>query len=165
MKVHRADTSSVGQYSGLPKFSDLENWLINMVVMLQAIQYRGDNRDQEHMLCVPKFLSGKAKKWYFHHIDDLTLAEALFEWTADATLVTWGNKGFIKQVQSGYREDKLFTLILDILTKYLDFTVKNDLIWQTNQHFNEVVCIPHNQDMMTQILEQVHATLGHFRDQ
>ena len=31
-----------------------------MVIMLQAIQYGGDDRDQEHMLCVPEFLSGEA---------------------------------------------------------------------------------------------------------
>ena len=63
-KVHRANTNSVEHYSGSPKFSDLENWLINVVVMLQAIQYEGDDRNQEHMLCIPEFLNGEAKKWY-----------------------------------------------------------------------------------------------------
>ena len=63
-KVHKADTNSVGHYSRLPKFSDLENWLINVVIMLQAIQYGGDDRDQEHMLCIPEFLDSEAKKWY-----------------------------------------------------------------------------------------------------
>src|ERR1700733_2910927 len=67
-KVRRADTSSVGQYHGSPKFSDLENWLINVVVMLQAIQYGGDDRDQERMLCIPEFLNGEAKKWYSQHV-------------------------------------------------------------------------------------------------
>ena len=39
-----------------------------MVVMLQATQYGGDDRDQECMLCVSEFLSGEAKKWYSCHI-------------------------------------------------------------------------------------------------
>jgi hypothetical protein len=37
--VHRADTSSVGQYSWLPKFSDLGNWHVNLVVLLEVTQY------------------------------------------------------------------------------------------------------------------------------
>jgi hypothetical protein len=61
--------------------------------------------------------------------DDLTLAKALFEQTADTTPITWGNKGFSKQIQSGYREDKLFTLVLNKPNEYPDFTIKNDLIW------------------------------------
>ena len=36
--------------------------------MLQAIQYEGDNWDMEHMICVPEFLLGEAKKWYAHHV-------------------------------------------------------------------------------------------------
>jgi hypothetical protein len=42
----------------------LENWLINLVVMLEAIQYGGNDCDREHMLYVPEFLSSEAKKWY-----------------------------------------------------------------------------------------------------
>ncbi|KAF8227593.1 hypothetical protein L208DRAFT_1145175, partial [Tricholoma matsutake] len=83
----------------------------------------------------------------------------------DTTLINWGNKDFIKWIQSGYKEDKLLKLILDKPTENPDFTVKNNLIWQTNQHFDEVMCIPCNRDMITQILDQVHATLGHFGDQ
>ena len=91
--------------------------------------------------------------------------DIIFKRTADATLVTWGNKGFIKQIQSGYQEDKLFTLILDKPTEHPDFTIKNDLIWRTNQHLDKVMCVPCNRDTITQILDQAHATLGHFRDQ
>jgi hypothetical protein len=94
--------------------------------------------------------------------DDLTLAEALFEWTSSATPITWGNEEFLKQIQSGYKDDKLFTLILDKPTKYTGFAIKNDLIWQNNQHSDEVVCIPRNWDTITQIVDQAHTMLGHF---
>src|ERR1700676_3845859 len=67
-KIRRADPSSVGLYHGSPKFSDLENWLIGLVVMLEAIQYRGVDRDREHTLCVPEFLAGEAKRWYSRHV-------------------------------------------------------------------------------------------------
>ena len=97
--------------------------------------------------------------------DDLTLAEVLFERTANATPITWGDEEFIKQIQSGYKNDKLFSLILDKPTGYPDFAIKNGLIWWINQHFDEVMCIPCNQDMITQILDQSHTILGHFRDQ
>ena len=58
----------MGQYHGSPKFLDLENWLINLVVLLEAIQYGGADHDRERMLCVPEFLTGKAKRWYTCHI-------------------------------------------------------------------------------------------------
>jgi uncharacterized protein YaiL (DUF2058 family) len=61
--------------------------------------------------------------------DDLTLAKALFERTVDTTLITWGNEGFSKQIQSRYREDKLFALVLNKPNEYPDFTIKDDLIW------------------------------------
>ena len=60
---------------------------------------------------------------------------------------------------------KLFALILDKPTEHPDFAIKNGLIWQINQHFDEVMCIPHNWDTITQILDQSHTILGHFGDQ
>lgn len=61
--------------------------------------------------------------------EDLTLGEALFERTTDATLDTWGNDDFLAQVQRGYSSDKLFKLITDRPKDYANFKVKHNLIW------------------------------------
>jgi hypothetical protein len=97
--------------------------------------------------------------------DDLTLAEALFERTSNATPTTWGSEEFTKQIRAGYRDDKLFTLILDKPKEHREFVIKDGLIWRNNQHHNEVVCIPRDRAIVTQILDQAHAILGHFGDQ
>jgi hypothetical protein len=68
MKIRRADHTSVGKYKGSAHFLELENWVTNLVVMLEAIQYGGDNRDRECPLCIPKFLIDEAKKWFNPHI-------------------------------------------------------------------------------------------------
>ncbi|KAF8232687.1 hypothetical protein L208DRAFT_1271034, partial [Tricholoma matsutake] len=97
--------------------------------------------------------------------DNITLAEMLFKQTSNATLTTWGNEEFIKQIQSGYKDDKLFAHILEKPGEYTDFEVKDDLIWQKNQQSIEVVCIPCNRGMIMQVLDQAHTILGHFGDQ
>jgi hypothetical protein len=37
-KTRKTDTGSVGKYSGGAKFSELENWLANLVVLFEAEQ-------------------------------------------------------------------------------------------------------------------------------
>jgi hypothetical protein len=68
MKIRRADHTSVGKYKGSAHFSELENWVTNLVVMLEAIQYGGDDRDRERLLCIPEFLTDEAKKWFNRHV-------------------------------------------------------------------------------------------------
>jgi hypothetical protein len=68
MKIRRADHTSVGKYKGSAHFSELENWVTNLVVMLEAIQYSGDDRDRERLLCIPEFLTDEAKKWFNRHV-------------------------------------------------------------------------------------------------
>jgi hypothetical protein len=38
-KTHKTDTGSVGKYTRGAKFSDLENWLANLIVLFKAKQY------------------------------------------------------------------------------------------------------------------------------
>jgi hypothetical protein len=58
----------VGKYTGGAKFSDLENWLANLVVLFEAEQYGGDDRDRERVLHVPQFIEGEAKRWFNRHV-------------------------------------------------------------------------------------------------
>ena len=41
MKTRKTDICSIGKYIRGAKFSDLENWLANLVVLFEAEQYRG----------------------------------------------------------------------------------------------------------------------------
>ena len=85
MKIRKASSSSVGWYNGSPRFPDLEDWLVNLVVMLEAIQYGGTDRDWECVLCVPKFLSGEAKKWYSRHVIHVNRTQ--LSWTFEDIII------------------------------------------------------------------------------
>ena len=62
------DTSSVGQYKGSPHFQELKLWLTKFTIMLQVMQYGGDDHDMEHILAILEFLEGEAKKWFCQHV-------------------------------------------------------------------------------------------------
>jgi hypothetical protein len=64
----RQDTGSVGKYTGGAKFSDLENWLANLVVLFEAKQYGGDDRDRGTCASHSPFIEGEAKRWFNHHV-------------------------------------------------------------------------------------------------
>ncbi|KAF5378467.1 hypothetical protein D9615_007023 [Tricholomella constricta] len=68
MKSRRADSKSVGTYSGSAKFGELEEWLASLVVMLAVSQFGGAERDQERVLITSEFLDGEARKWYNRHV-------------------------------------------------------------------------------------------------
>jgi hypothetical protein len=67
-KTRKTDTDSVSKYTGGAKFSDLKNWLANLVVLFKAEQYRGADQDREHVLHVPQFLDDEAKRWFNRHV-------------------------------------------------------------------------------------------------
>ncbi|KAF5370233.1 hypothetical protein D9615_010059 [Tricholomella constricta] len=68
MKSRRADSKSVGTYSGSAKFGDLEEWLASLVVMLAVSQFGGAEHNQERVLITSEFLDGEARKWYNRHV-------------------------------------------------------------------------------------------------
>jgi hypothetical protein len=83
-KLHRVDTNSVGSYSGSPKFKDLELWLTHLVVLLQASQYGGLDRDLEQVVCIPEFLMGEANLWYCRHVVHINRLQE--DWTFEQVI-------------------------------------------------------------------------------
>jgi hypothetical protein len=84
-KTRKTDTGSVGKYTGGAKFSDLENWLANLVVLFKAEQYGGDDRDRERVLHVPQFIEGKAKRWFNRHV--LHVRRTQLTWSFEEVIV------------------------------------------------------------------------------
>jgi hypothetical protein len=56
-----------------------------LVVLLEAIQYGGADRDRERMLCVPEFLTGEAKRWYARHVVHVNRSQ--LSWTFEDVIV------------------------------------------------------------------------------
>ncbi|KAF8989576.1 hypothetical protein BDQ17DRAFT_1168311, partial [Cyathus striatus] len=68
-------------------------------------------------------------------------------------------------LKDGYLDDRLFSIILNELEAYPCFPVHNSLIYMQNLAKEEVICIPHNHELITIILDQAHQILSHFSDQ
>ena len=84
-KLRRTDTSSVGRYKGSPRFQELEHWLTKFAVMLQAMQYGGDDCDLERVLAIPEFLEGEAERWFCRHIVHVNRSQE--HWTFEQVIM------------------------------------------------------------------------------
>jgi hypothetical protein len=100
-----------------------------------------------------------------NHDEDVTLTDALFHQASEAAPVAAEDKGFLHMVQGGYEQDALFAIILEKPREHKGFTIHDNLIWCKNIHDDKVLCIPRNPKVITTVLDQAHATLGHFGDQ
>jgi len=58
-KVYRADHTSVRKYEGSSKYSDLENWLTDLVVLFEISMYGGQDQECERVLPMLEFLGGE----------------------------------------------------------------------------------------------------------
>jgi hypothetical protein len=76
-----------------------------------------------------------------------------------------GDNEFLNTVKSEYEQDALFTIMLKQPDKHKGFMMHDSLLWRTNTHGDKVLCIPRNPKVITTVMDQAHATLGHFSDQ
>jgi hypothetical protein len=97
--------------------------------------------------------------------DDTSLEDALFQKQGCKKPAALDNDTFIQTIKDYYLKDKLFTLILKKPKEYTNFSIQEDIIRTTNPCGDEVVCVPRNHEFITQLIDQVHMMLGHFRDQ
>lgn len=84
-KLRRMDGKSVGLYMGGKTFSELEEWLTNLVLYLQASQYGGPERDGECVLAVAEFLGPNPKRWYNRKVHSVRRTQ--LTWTFEEVIV------------------------------------------------------------------------------
>jgi hypothetical protein len=97
--------------------------------------------------------------------DDTSLEDALFQKQGGEKPAALDNDTFVQTIKDYYQRDKLFMLILEKPKEYTNFSIREDIIRTTNPRGDEVVCVPRNRKLITQLIDQAHATLGHFGDQ
>ncbi|KAG6898330.1 hypothetical protein C0995_009814 [Termitomyces sp. Mi166 len=68
VKPHRAEGKHIWTYSGGHKFSQLEDWAMDVCYHLAACCYGGDDMDQEHIFVLHEFINGEARNWFCHHV-------------------------------------------------------------------------------------------------
>jgi hypothetical protein len=93
---------------------------------------------------------------------DTLLEDVLFQRQGDKQPATLNDDGFIQMIKDCYPRDNLFELILEKPNDYNVFSVQEDIIWTVNPCRDEVVCIPHNHELIMQLIDQAHMVLGHY---
>ena len=73
---------------------------------------------------------------------------------------------FIQSIKDGYPNDPMFKLVIDHPEQHVkSFAIRNGIIRTINTKGSQVVCIPRNRELITQILAQAHEVVGHFGGQ
>ena len=100
--------------------------------------------------------------------DDPTLFESL---SAGPELTKFVEKAtdFLDKVRNGYKDDPLFSKIMEEKERYATFSVRDGFVYVTNTGKQEVLCIPRkvtkDYSLTATIIDQAHTILGHFGPQ
>ncbi|KAG6893894.1 hypothetical protein C0993_012754, partial [Termitomyces sp. T159_Od127] len=68
VKPCRSDGKHIRAYAGGHKFSQLEDWAMDVCYHLAACCYGGDDMDQEHIFVLHEFMDGEAQNWFRRHV-------------------------------------------------------------------------------------------------
>ena len=80
--------------------------------------------------------------------------------------LTWVTQRLLSMIKTNYEKDPLTRSMLanpNDHQKY--FHISNELIWTKNFRGVEVICVPRENSLITQLLTKAHEIVGHYRDQ
>ncbi|KAF9542418.1 hypothetical protein CPC08DRAFT_650207, partial [Agrocybe pediades] len=97
---------------------------------------------------------------------DITLGEAIEAAASAHTPVVLGDSSFVDGVKALYQQDATFSEILAHPDEHSAFTVEDGVIYFTNYNGSRATCISTaDRSIITQLLDDAHATVGHFGEQ
>ncbi|KAI0057644.1 hypothetical protein BV25DRAFT_1812115, partial [Artomyces pyxidatus] len=80
--------------------------------------------------------------------------------------VVEGDESFLKALKSGYKEDTLFSKIIEKPDEHEQFKLVEGIIYSKNRQGDDVVCVPssiHKKRRLTEIvIDHAHTVVGHF---
>ncbi|KAG6874674.1 hypothetical protein C0992_007007 [Termitomyces sp. T32_za158] len=85
VKPHRAEGKHIRAYAGGHKFSQLEDWAMDICYHLAACCYGGDDMDQERIFVLHEFIDGEAQNWFHQHV--LHTNRDKHDWTFKEVLI------------------------------------------------------------------------------
>ena len=71
----------------------------------------------------------------------------------------------LNKIRNGYKDDKLFKIILENEKGFPLFTKEGGILRKRNLQDENVICVPRDREIITRILTDAHEILGHFGDQ
>ncbi|KAG6883528.1 hypothetical protein C0995_009379 [Termitomyces sp. Mi166 len=90
VKPRRAEGKHIWTYSKGHKFSQLEDWAMDVCYHLAACCYGGDNMDQERIFALHEFIDGEAQNWFRCHV--LHTNRDKQDWTFKEVLIRLYNR-------------------------------------------------------------------------
>ncbi|KAG6805959.1 hypothetical protein H0H93_003756, partial [Arthromyces matolae] len=85
VKPRKMDTKHITAYAGSSKFSELENWVMDVCDHLAACKYGGDHMDRERVLVLPEFLKDEASNWFRRYVRHSNRAQR--HWTFKEVII------------------------------------------------------------------------------
>ncbi|KAG6882088.1 hypothetical protein C0995_015880, partial [Termitomyces sp. Mi166 len=105
VKPRRAEGKHIWTYSKEHKFSQLEDWAMNVCYHLAACCYGGDNMDQERIFVLHEFIDGEAWNWFRRHV--LHTNQDKQDWTFKEVLIglynRFVNAATMQEAQEAFR--------------------------------------------------------------
>ncbi|KAG6863352.1 hypothetical protein C0993_011874, partial [Termitomyces sp. T159_Od127] len=68
VKPRQSDGKHIRVYAGGHKFSQLEDWAMDVCYHLAACCYGGDDMDQERIFVLHEFMDGEVRNWFRRHV-------------------------------------------------------------------------------------------------
>ncbi|KAG6894035.1 hypothetical protein C0995_015250 [Termitomyces sp. Mi166 len=90
VKPRHAEGKHIRTYSRGHKFSQLEDWAMDVCYHLAACCYGGDDMDQERIFALHEFINGEARNWFRCHI--LHTNKNKQDWTFKEVLIGLYNR-------------------------------------------------------------------------
>ncbi|KAG6870067.1 hypothetical protein C0995_015415, partial [Termitomyces sp. Mi166 len=105
VKPHRVEGKHIWTYSGGHKFSQLEDWAMDICYHLAACCYGGDNMDYERIFVLHEFIDGEAWNWFRCHV--LHTNRDKQDWTFKEVLIglynCFMNAATMQEAQEAFR--------------------------------------------------------------
>jgi hypothetical protein len=102
--------------------------------------------------------------------DEVTLADSLGKTANGKTQPlrkedTTEDRILLSRIRNGYKNDKLFKIVIGNAKQFPSFTEDNGILRRKNLLDNDAICVPRDKELITKILTDAHDILGHFGDQ
>lgn len=115
-RLQRFDIKSLRSYNRSHKFSELEEWLTEIVAHMEVTQMGGSSLDHTQVLTIGELLEGQAKQWFNRHV--LSVRQEKIHWSFEDVI----SQLYDRFVHPTMMRDGLeqFKAILEVLLKWED---------------------------------------------
>ncbi|KAG6870007.1 hypothetical protein C0995_015746 [Termitomyces sp. Mi166 len=113
VKPRRVEGKHIQTYSGGHKFSQLEDWAMDICYHLTAFCYGGNDMDQEHIFVLHEFINGEVQNWFRRHVLHTNWDKQ--DWTFKEVLIGLYNR-FVNAATMQEAQEAFRTAVYDART-------------------------------------------------